>query len=143
VKTHAQQQSVFTCGNLGNLWFLRGHQSIMQNKPNFKMGNINISVAQTKAYANEQRTMNSKRYPKQTQSNPKLEFCSTLSRVEGPIKPKTLTAGTKSCLERPVVSKVEPSRRDAIRSTQYAVRNTNLAQPPPGSHNMKKMCLRT
>jgi hypothetical protein len=42
----------------------------LQNKPNFKMGNINISTAQTKAYANEQRTMNNERHPKQTQSNP-------------------------------------------------------------------------
>jgi len=46
------------------------YESIMQNKPNFKMGNINISTAKTKAYAKEQRTMNTKRYPKQTQSNP-------------------------------------------------------------------------
>jgi len=49
---------------------LRGWQLIMQNKPNFKIGNINISTAKTKAYAKEQRTMNTKRYPKQTQSNP-------------------------------------------------------------------------
>jgi hypothetical protein len=70
VKTHAQQQSVFTCGNLGNLWFLRGYKSIMQNKPNFKMGNINISPATTKPYLNEQRTMNNERCSKQTQSNP-------------------------------------------------------------------------
>jgi hypothetical protein len=28
------------------------------NEPNFKMGNINISTARTKAYAKEQRTMN-------------------------------------------------------------------------------------
>jgi hypothetical protein len=42
----------------------------MQNKPNFKMGNINISTARTKAYAKEQRTMNNEHYPKQTQSNP-------------------------------------------------------------------------
>ncbi len=43
---------------------------IAQNKPNFKMGNINISTATVKAYAKEQRTMNTERYPKQTQSNP-------------------------------------------------------------------------
>jgi len=42
----------------------------MQNKPNFKMGNINISIAKTKAYANKQRTMNNERCSKQTQSNP-------------------------------------------------------------------------
>jgi hypothetical protein len=70
VKTRGQQQSVFTCGNLGNLWFLRGHQSILQNKANFKMGNINISTARTKPYANEQRTMTNERYPKQTQTKP-------------------------------------------------------------------------
>ena len=43
---------------------------IMQNKPNFKMGNINISTAKTKAYAKKQRAMNNERYSKQTQSNP-------------------------------------------------------------------------
>ena len=37
------------------------------------MGNINISTAQIKAYANEQRTMNNERYSKQTQSNPCLK----------------------------------------------------------------------
>jgi len=44
--------------------------SIMQNKPNFKMGNINISTATPKTYANKQRTMSNKRHSKQTQSNP-------------------------------------------------------------------------
>jgi hypothetical protein len=42
----------------------------MQNKPNFKMGNINISTARTKAYPKEQRKMSNKRHSKQTQSNP-------------------------------------------------------------------------
>jgi hypothetical protein len=42
----------------------------LQNKANFKMGNINISTAKTKAYANEQRTMSNERYSKQTQTNP-------------------------------------------------------------------------
>jgi hypothetical protein len=50
--------------------WLCGYESIMQNKANVKMGNINISTAKTKAYANEPRTMNTKRYSKQTQSNP-------------------------------------------------------------------------
>jgi len=58
---------------------------IAQNKANVKMGNINISTARTKAYAKEQRTMSNEHYPKQTQTNPKLELCSTLSEVEGPI----------------------------------------------------------
>jgi len=51
-------------------WGLSGYKSIMQNKANFKMGNINISTARTNAYAKEQRTMNTEHYPKQTQSNP-------------------------------------------------------------------------
>jgi hypothetical protein len=42
----------------------------MQNKANFKMGNINISTANTKAYAKEQRAMNNERYSKQTQTKP-------------------------------------------------------------------------
>ncbi len=49
---------------------LCGRHSIMQNKANVKMGNINISTAKTKAYANEQRTINNERYPKQSQTNP-------------------------------------------------------------------------
>jgi hypothetical protein len=49
---------------------LSGHESIMQNKANFKMGNINISTAIAKPYTNKQRTMNNKHYSKQTQSNP-------------------------------------------------------------------------
>jgi len=49
---------------------LSGYESIMQNKANVKMGNINLSTARTKAYAKKQRTMNNERYPKQTQSNP-------------------------------------------------------------------------
>jgi hypothetical protein len=51
-------------------WGLSGYESIMQNKANFKMGNINISTARAKAYDREQRTMSNERYPKQTQSNP-------------------------------------------------------------------------
>jgi len=42
----------------------------MQNKPNFKMGKMNIRAATVKAYAKEQRTMNNERYSKQTQTNP-------------------------------------------------------------------------
>jgi len=42
----------------------------MQNKANVKMGKMTISTATIKAYANEQRAMNNKRYSKQTQSNP-------------------------------------------------------------------------
>jgi len=97
VKTHGQQQSVFTCGNLGNLWFLRGYKSIMQNKPNVKIGNVTISPARTKAYAKEQRTMNNERYSKQTQSNPKLSPPGrnpALSEVEGTrYDPCTIPAG--------------------------------------------------
>jgi hypothetical protein len=60
---------------------------IAQNKPNFKMGNITISTAKTKAYPKEQQTINNECYSKQSQTNPKLELCSTLSEVEGPIPP--------------------------------------------------------
>jgi hypothetical protein len=49
---------------------LSGYKSIMQNKPNFKMGNINISTAIIKPYANKQRTMNNQLYSKQTQTKP-------------------------------------------------------------------------
>ena len=49
---------------------LSGYKSIMQNKANVKMGNININTAILKAYANKQRTMINEHYSKQTQSNP-------------------------------------------------------------------------
>jgi len=49
---------------------LCGCNSIMQNKANVKMGNINISTVTTKCYVNKQRTMNNERHSKQTQSNP-------------------------------------------------------------------------
>jgi len=39
----------------------------MQNKPNVKMGKMNISTAKIKAYAKEQRTMSTARYSKQSQ----------------------------------------------------------------------------
>jgi hypothetical protein len=50
--------------------WLCGYKSIMQNKPNVKMGKMTISTARTKAYAKEQRTMSNERYSKQSQSNP-------------------------------------------------------------------------
>jgi len=52
---------------------------IAQNKPNVKMGKMNTSTAIVKAYAKKQRTMSNEHCSKQTQSNPKLELCSTLS----------------------------------------------------------------
>jgi hypothetical protein len=51
---------------------LCGCNSIMQNKANVKMGNINISTVTTKCYVNEQRTMNNERHSKQTQTKPIL-----------------------------------------------------------------------
>jgi len=42
----------------------------MQNKANFKMGNITISTAPIKAYVDKQRTMSNERHSKQTQSKP-------------------------------------------------------------------------
>jgi len=67
VKTRDQQQSVFTCGNLGNLWFLRGHQSILQNKANFRNDKTNATSCAAKDYENKPPLGDSK---KQTQSNP-------------------------------------------------------------------------
>jgi len=54
---------------------------IAQNKPNVKVGNINISTVRTKAYANEQRTMNNERYSKQSQSKPISNGAPTLLGV--------------------------------------------------------------
>ena len=85
-------------------WGLSGYESIMQrpkgvlsevegNKPNFKMGNINISTARTKPYDNKQRTMNNKRHSKQTQSNPIL---SRRSPERSRIPPPPSCAGKES-----------------------------------------------
>jgi len=75
-----------------NLTYLN-HASILQNKANVKMGNINISPAQTKAYAKEQRTMSNERHPKQTQSNPIL---SRRSPERSRIPPPPSCAGKES-----------------------------------------------
>jgi hypothetical protein len=53
----------------------------MQNKANFKMGNINISTARTNAYAKEQRTMNNERYQKQSQIKANFKRKNTLLRL--------------------------------------------------------------
>jgi hypothetical protein len=53
----------------------------MQNKANFKMGNMTISTATPKAYANEQRTMSNERYSKQSQTNPISNRAPTLLGV--------------------------------------------------------------
>jgi len=94
---------------------------ITQNKPNVKIGKMNISAATVKAYANEQRTMNNERYPKQTQSNPTCRG----------------VAPSEAGFPQPAPP------LHASRDTTSEIRDTNLAQPPPGSHNMKKMCLGT
>jgi len=109
-----------------------------QNKPNVKMGNINISTAIVKAYANKQRTMNNERCSKQTQSNP-----IPASRERPAIRNPALSGveGTQYAIRS--TQYAIRSTQYAVRNTQYAIRNTNLAQPPPGSHNMKKMCLGT
>jgi len=49
---------------------LSGYKSIMQNKPNVKMGKMTISPVTTKSYLKEQQTVNHEHYSKQTQSNP-------------------------------------------------------------------------
>ena len=93
----------------------------LQNKPNFKMGNINISTARTKAYAKEQRTVNNKRYPKQTQSNPihhgEAGFCPC---------PNHHTCPNSAPIFPPPSSPFVYAMRD----TQYAIRNTRYAIRP-------------
>jgi hypothetical protein len=68
------------------------------------MGNINISTANTKAYAKKQRTMNNGHYSKQTQTNP-----------------------IPARREPPAIRRQGPLRGDtqyAIRNARYAIRNT-------------------
>ena len=61
---------MFTCGNLGNLWLLRGHQSIMQNKPNFLNGKTNATSYATQIYSSIPLRPSPK---KQTQTKPILQ----------------------------------------------------------------------
>jgi hypothetical protein len=84
---------------------LSGYKSILQNKPNFKMGNINISTASTKAYAKKQRTMNTERYPKQTQTKPIPARRNTIRDMQYETTPP------------------------AIRNTRYEIRDTNPNEP--------------
>jgi hypothetical protein len=56
----------------------------LQNKANFKMGNITINIAAPKTYANKQQTTNNERCSKQTQSNP---ISNDQSQVGGKSKP--------------------------------------------------------
>jgi len=95
-------------------WGLGGYKSIMQNKANFTMGNINISTAQTKAYAKEQRTMNNKRYPKQTQSNPihhgEAGFCPCPNRQSHPDSAPIFPPPAQSAIRNPALSGVEGTR---------------------------------
>jgi len=46
----------------------------LQNKANVKIGKINVSIKTIKDYDKEQRTINNKRYSKQTQSKPILKI---------------------------------------------------------------------
>jgi len=115
--------------------WLCGHESIMQNKPNFKMGNINISTARTKAYANEQRTMNTKRYPKQTQSNPipprfgisqtSITVQPTLSRSPRPTAPTQLPNRAARCYRhialRQLSGVCEPQQMSQTESRAYPI----------------------
>ena len=71
-----------------------------------------------------------KNKPKQTQSSP-----------AGPQYAIPNTQYEKQTQSHPL-----PPRRftlHASRDTTSDIRDTNLAQPPPASHNMKKMCLMT
>jgi len=70
---------------------LCGYRSIMQNKPNFKMGKIDTSTATLKSYANKHRTMSNERYQKQTQSNP--------------IPPSLMPSPTRIAASRPIESR--------------------------------------
>jgi hypothetical protein len=62
----------------------------MQNKANFLNDKTNANTVAAKSYENKPPLPHSK---KQTQfkpnSSPKLELCSTLSEVEGPIEPNS------------------------------------------------------
>jgi hypothetical protein len=46
----------------------------MQNKANFKIGKIDISIAIIKDYDSEQRSTNNERYSKQTQTKPISDY---------------------------------------------------------------------
>jgi len=67
----------------------------LQNKANVKIGKMTVSPATTRPYLDEQQTTNDER-------------CSKQSQIQTQSQPKTRDLLDP---ERPVVSKVEPSRR--------------------------------
>ena len=53
----------------------------MQNKPNFKIGKMNISIEIIKDYDKEQRTINNERCSKQTQNKPNSNRIQTQTKL--------------------------------------------------------------
>jgi hypothetical protein len=80
------------------------------------MGKMNISIARTKAYAKEQRTMNNEYYPKQTQSNPIPAQYAIRDTKYGPYPP-------------------------TIRNTQYEIRNTKSTRTAAEGLAAISLCL--
>jgi hypothetical protein len=109
----------------------------MQNKPNFKMGNIDISTASTKSYANEQRTINNERYSKQTQTKP-------IPQRNTPPRPLAGRYATRNTKNKPKQTQFTPSIRytlHAICHPQYAIRESSIQhrESAGGLHYSRKM----
>ena len=107
----------------------------MQNKPNFKMGNINISTARTKAYAKEQRTMNNDRLHK---TNPiKPNSPAPLLRRERiqnlGAKRISRFVGPASKIENPV-SRIQHLPHLTTESWRYCAKQTQF-RTPQNQHN--------
>ena len=95
---------------------LSGYESILQNKPNFKMGNINISTARTKAYAKESASGGNNEQRTLFKTNPIKPNSSRRSRIPPLPKPPPLPKF------RPHFPSAKFSLR--LRNTRYAIRNT-------------------
>jgi len=74
-RKHNTEDSKIMAKDKPNVFYNRRESStnqayFLQNKANFKIGKMNVSIATIKDYDNEQRTINNERYSKQSQTNP-------------------------------------------------------------------------
>ena len=106
------------CGSSFASWWLRGYQSILQNKPNFRKPKTTATPCVTKNYEQKPPRTHSK---KQTQSNPTCRGEARLWRGE---------AGTNPTCRR----ETQPGRGEAgfhaIRNARYSIRSTHPLSLP-------------
>jgi len=98
------------------------------------MGNINISTAKTKAYANKQRTINNEHYSKQTQSNPIQAQNSSSARPRATCgeQSRTKSKGQSNPIPPP------PNPRNSLKN-RYPSRTSSAFTRPKNAPHSKKI----